>query len=166
MKGMLMGARCCKAGGVLLALVALGGCASSAKPTTDDTEAFASRIIADKVSVAVNSQHNYVSRLNADRVQAASRQAAVDTDQVDIDFIGKPQELLQTFASRYGYAYVESGKRVDLKPINVWVRRATPINVLKDVGAQIDTGADVVLDKSTNTLRLIYKPVPLALGRG
>ena len=38
-----------------------------------------------------------------------------------------------------------------------------PINVLKDVGAQIDTGADVVLDKSTNTLRLIYKPVPLAL---
>lgn len=166
MKGMLMGVRGCKAGSVLLALVALGGCASSAKPTTEDTEAFASRIIADKVSVAVNSQHNYVSRLNADRVQAASRQAAVDTDQVDIDFIGKPQELLQTFASRYGYTYVESGKRVDLKPINVWVRKATPINVLKDVGAQIDTGADVVLDKSTNTLRLIYKPVPLALGRG
>ncbi|PYC08032.1 hypothetical protein DMX12_05005 [Pseudomonas sp. MB-090624] len=161
-----MGARAFKVGGVLLAMVALGGCASSAKPTTEDTEAFASRIIADKVSVAVNSQHAYVSRLNADRARVASRQAAVDTDQVDIDFIGKPQELLQTFASRYGYAYVESGKRVDLKPINVWVRKATPINVVKDVGAQIDTGADVVLDKSTNTLRLIYKPVPLALGRG
>ncbi len=166
MKGMLMGARGCKAGSMLLALFVLGGCASSAKPTTDDTEAFASRIIADKVAVAVNSQHNYVSSLTADRVKAASRQAAVDTDQVDIDFIGKPQELLQTFASRYGYAYVESGKRVDLKPINIWVRKATPINVLKDVGVQIDTGADVVLDKSTNTLRLIYKPVPLALGRG
>ncbi|WP_256598394.1 DotD/TraH family lipoprotein [Pseudomonas sp. MB-090624] len=166
MKGILIGARAFKVGGVLLAMVALGGCASSAKPTTEDTEAFASRIIADKVSVAVNSQHAYVSRLNADRARVASRQAAVDTDQVDIDFIGKPQELLQTFASRYGYAYVESGKRVDLKPINVWVRKATPINVVKDVGAQIDTGADVVLDKSTNTLRLIYKPVPLALGRG
>ena len=166
MKGILIGARAFKVGGVLLAMVALGGCASSAKPTTEDTEAFASRIIADKVSVAVNSQHAYVSRLNADRARVASRQAAVDTDQVDIVFIGKPQELLQTFASRYGYAYVESGKRVDLKPINVWVRKATPINVLKDVGAQIDTGADVVLDKSTNTLRLIYKPVPLALGRG
>ena len=91
MKGMLMGARGCKAGSMLLALFVLGGCASSAKPTTDDTEAFASRIIADKVAVAVNSQHNYVSSLTADRVKAASRQAAVDTDQVDIDFIGKPQ---------------------------------------------------------------------------
>lgn len=142
---------------VLMGLLA--GCATSAQPTTEDTEAFASSIIAEKVAVAVNSQHAYTSALNADRVKAVSRQAAVDTDQVDIDFIGMPQELLHTLAARYGYAYVESGKRVDLKPINIWVQKATPINVLRDVALQVDHGADVVLDKSTKTLRLTYKPV-------
>lgn len=149
---------------IAAAAILMTGCATSAQPTTDDTQAFASRLIADKVSVAVNSQHNYVSSLHADQVKVASRQASVDTDQVDIDFNGKPQELLQTFATRYGYAYVESGKRVDLKPVTIWVRKATPINVLKDVGVQIDTGADVVLDKSTKTLRLIYKPIPAVRG--
>ncbi|KPY55643.1 hypothetical protein ALO93_200108 [Pseudomonas amygdali pv. sesami] len=164
MKGKLMSAPHINAISAFLAFGLLAGCATSAQPTTEDTEAFASRIIADKVAVAVNTQHNYVSALNADRAKAASKQAAVDTDQVDIDFIGLPQELLRTLAARYGYAYVESGKRVDLKPVNVWVRKATPINVLRDVGIQVDHGADVVLDKNTKTLRLIYKPAVAVRG--
>lgn len=142
----------------------LAGCATTAQPTTEDTEAFASRIIADKVAIAVSSQHNYIAALNADRAKAASRQAAIDTDQVDIDFIGKPQELLQTLAKRYGYRYVESGKRVDLKPVNVWVRKATPFNVLRDIDVQIQQGANVVLDKSTGTLRLVYKQIAAVRG--
>lgn len=149
---------------VMSVLAILTGCATSAQPTTEDTEAFASRVIADKVAVAVNTQHSYVAALNADRAKAAAQQQTLDTDQVDIDYIGYPQELLQTLAARYGYAYVESGKRVTLKPINVWVRKATPLNVLKDIGVQVDHGADVVLDKNAKTVRLIYKPV--VAGRG
>lgn len=164
MKGKAMGSSRMNAITALVMTGLLAGCATTAQPTTEDTEAFASRIIADKVALAVSSQHNYVAALNADRAKAASRQAAIDTDQVDIDFIGKPQELLQTLATRYGYRYVEIGKRVDLKPVNVWVRKATPVNVLRDVGVQIDQGADVVLDKSTGTVRLVYKQIAAVRG--
>jgi len=146
--------------GLLVALVASGlvACSSTPQSTTTDTEAFASRLIADKVAVAADAQRQYVALVNEDTLALTRRQVALDTDEVDVDFIGKPQELLQTFAFRYGYRYVESGKRLDLRTVNVRVQASPPIEVLRNIGYQIDALADVVLDKSNKVLRLVYKP--------
>lgn len=140
-------------------ITALVGCASSPQSTTADTEAFASRMIADKVAVAADSQRDYVALVNEDMVVVNHKQAAIETDEVDVDYIGKPQELLQTFAYRYGYKYIESGKRVELRTINVRVQKVAPVEVLRNIGYQVDNGANVVLDKNTKTLRLVYKNI-------
>lgn len=147
--------------GMAVAVIAtLAGCASSPQPTTSDTEAFASRLIADKVAVAADAQRDYVALVSEDKTVLNRKQASIETDEVDVDYIGKPQELLQTFAYRYGYKYVESGKRSNLRTINVRVQKVAPVEVLRNVGHQVDNGADVVLDKGAKTLRLIYKNLP------
>lgn len=149
---------------LVLAAAALSGCATSPVPTTKDTEAFASRLLAEKVAVAADAQREYAALVNEDRLALSRKQAAMETDEVDVDYIGKPQELLQTFAYRYGYRYIESGKRVDLRTINVRVQKAPPIEVLRNIGHQVDAAADVVLDKNDKTLRLIYKNLPATKG--
>jgi len=149
---------------VLMLTVALSGCATSPVPTAMDTEAFASRLIADKVAVAADAQREYVALVNEDRSVLSRKQAAMEVDEVDVDYIGKPQELLQTFAYRYGYRYVESGKRIDLRTINVRVQKVPPVEVLRNIGYQVDALADVVLDKDARTLRLIYKNLPVNEG--
>lgn len=150
-------------------LVAAGllvtGCASN--PATKETKADSvqvSRLIAEKVAVAADAQRQYVDLVRDDKVVLARRQTAIDTDAVDVDFIGKPQDLLQTMAFRYGYRYVESGRRSELRTINVRVTRTAPIEVLRNVGYQLRTAADVELDKNTKTLRLIYSDVPANKG--
>lgn len=145
-------------------LLVLSGCMTTQGPTTSDTEAFASRLIADKVAVAADAQRQYVELVSEDKAVLSRKQAAIDTDEVDVDYIGHPQELLQTFAHRYGYRYIESGKRSDLRTINVRVKNMSPMDVLKNIGHQVDFAADVVLDRNAKTLRLIYKPIPV--GRG
>jgi len=142
----------------------LAGCVSSPAPSSKDTEAFASRLIAAKVAVAADAQREYVAVLNEDKAVLSRKQAALDTDEVDVDYIGKPQELLQTFAYRYGYRYVESGKYVDLRTINVRVQKALPIEVLRNIGYQVDAVADVVLDKNAKILRLVYKSLSVNKG--
>ena len=137
---------------------AMVGCASNPQqPTTQDTEAFASKVISEKVSVAANAQRDYVALLNEDMAVLTRKQAALESDEIEVDFIGKPQELLQTFAHRYGYRYVETGRVSELRTININVARAKPIDVLQNVGHQIDNSADLVLDKDAKVVRLIYK---------
>jgi defect-in-organelle-trafficking protein DotD len=140
-----------------LAAAALVGCATSPVPTGKDTEAFASRLIADKVAAAADAQREYIALGNEYKSVLFRKQAAIETDEVDVDYIGKPQELLQTFAYRYGYRYIESGKRIDLNTINVRMQKAPPIEVLRNISVQLSAVANIVLDKDAKTLRLIYK---------
>lgn len=146
-------------GRVASALIAIGlvACTTTVKTTSTEGEAFAARLIAEKVAAASEAHGRYVALVAEEQQIVARKQVALDTDTVDVDYIGKPQELLQTFAYRYGYQYLEVGKRQDLRTINLRVQQASPIEVLKNVGLQIDGGADVVLDKNARTLRLIYK---------
>lgn len=145
---------------VIAVVATLTGCASPTQPTTTDTGAFASRLIADKVAVAADAQRDYVALVSEDKTVLNRKQTSFETDEVDVDYIGKPQELLQTFAYRYGYKYVESGKRANLRTINIRVQKVAPDDVLRNIGQQVDNGADVVLDKGAKTLRLIYKNLP------
>lgn len=148
-----------KLGMTVAVIAALAGCASSPQPTTSDTEAFASRLIADKMAVAADAQRAFVALASEEKIILDRKQASIETDEVDVDYIGKPQELLQTFSYRYGYKYVESGKQSNLRTINIRVKKVAPVEVLRNVGDQIDPGADVVLDVGAKTLRLIYKNI-------
>lgn len=142
----------------LMLALALAGCAT--KPTsevTPDSEAYARQIILEKVDAAVQAQRDLAATTAEGQQQILRRQAALDADEVDIDYLGKPQPLLEAVAYRYGYKYVETGKRGDLKTVNIRVTKRPVVEVLRDVGYQIDSGADVVLDKDAKIIRLIYK---------
>ena len=141
---------------------ALSGCASNEATKKEaaqieDTQAFADRLIADKLAVAADAQREYVALVNEDQAVMAHRQKSLETDEVDVDYLGKPQELLQVFAHRYGYRFVESGRYRVLRNINVRMVKTPPIEVLRNVGYQITAAADVQLDKTHHVLRLIYK---------
>lgn len=150
---------------LLAGALVLTGCASKKPSDGPDSEAFASRLIANKVAVAADAQREYVAIVNEDAALKARKQASLETDEVDVDYIGKPQELLQTFAHRYGYRYVESGAQRRLKNINVRVQRVPPIEVLRNIGYQVDAMADVSLDKNEKVIRLVFKPQEQHEGR-
>ena len=136
----------------------LAGCASTyeessaRKEQIEDTQAFADRLIAQKMAVASDAQREYVALVNEDKAVMAQRQKSLETDEVDVNYQGKPQELLQVFSHRYGYRFVESGKYRNLRNINV------------RMGNQINAAADVQLDKSNHVLRLIYKDQAIRQG--
>jgi defect-in-organelle-trafficking protein DotD len=139
-------------------VVLLTGCAATpAVVVTPDSEAHARQIVVEKVDAAVQALRELAATTQEGREMVLRKQAALDSDEVDIDYAGKPQPLLESIAHRYGYKYIETGKRTELKTINLRVSRARVIEVLRDVGLQIDSGADVVLDKDTKVVRLIYK---------
>ena len=150
-----LGSRACCAS--FLAVAALTGCAAQPAPAGPDTEAFARQVLVDKVDAAVQAQRELAAATSEGRQMLLRKQAALDEDEVDIDYVGRPQPLLESIAMRYGYRYVETGKRQDLKVINVRVQRQPVLEVLKNLGNQIDRSADVVLEKDTKILRLVYK---------
>ncbi|CND60404.1 DotD/TraH family lipoprotein [Yersinia enterocolitica] len=141
----------------LLTTLFLTGCAPTVSKNTSETSEFADRMIADKVAIAANAQRDYTALLNNDKAVLGRKQASLGSDYVDIDYIGVPQELLQTFSYRYGYRYIEVGKRRSLKNINIKVKNMSPQEVLRNIGYQIDKGADVTLDQKQKTIRLSYK---------
>lgn len=138
--------------------ILLSACAAmSDEPQNDVSDA--ERIIADKVSVASDAMQEYVAILNERNAHISLRQAQITEDQLDIDFYGKPQELLKALAIRYGYQYVEIGNWVDIKPINILANKMAAIEVLRNIGYQVNNQADVILDIPNKTIRLSYKPV-------
>lgn len=139
-------------------LVVAAGCSTTRVPPGSDTEAYAERLLAEKVSVAASAQRDYARLVNEHKAVVDSKRSSFDVDEVDVDYIGKPEALLQAFAHRYGYRYVETGPRRDIRTINVRMQKVPPVEVLRNVGYQIDSAADVELDKADGVLRLIYKP--------
>lgn len=145
---------------VAAASAVLAGCAAQPPVVvTADSEAHARQIVVEKVDAAVQALRELAATSQEGRDMVLRKQAALDSDEVDIDYSGKPQPLIESIAHRYGYKYIETGKRTDLRAINVRVTRAHVIEVLRDVGLQIDSGADLVLDKDAKVIRLIYKRV-------
>ena len=135
------------------------GCATQ-QPSSEmspDSQAYARKLIVEKVDSAVQSLRALALTTQEGKEMLARKQAALDEDEVDIDYAGKPQPLLESMAYRYGYKYIETGKRAELKTVNLRVERTRVIEVLRDVGLQVDKGADIVLDKDAKVIRLIYK---------
>jgi len=129
-------------------------------PPPSSGSQYISSVMADDVTQAVQAQQAFQEVLAENARTLTLKQKAIATDQVDIDYIGTPQDILQTIAYRYGYAYVETGRREDLRIINVRLNKTAPINVLRSISYQISYGAKVVLDKNAKQLRLVYLNLP------
>lgn len=67
------------------------------------------------------------------------------------------RELVQSVASRYGMKFVENGKRLDLRPVNVRMKGITPDELLRNLGNQMHSGADVILDRQAKMVIIEYK---------
>ena len=138
---------------VVISTVFLGACASnkSAYPTQN--------LIRDKASIAAEAQRDYAAAINQDAIAMSRKRSAIGNDEVDVDFIGKPEALLQDMAQRYGYTYAEEGKKYELRTINIRMERVLPIDVMRNVGNMVNDGADVVLNTVDKTIKLVYKPL-------
>ncbi|WP_323025704.1 DotD/TraH family lipoprotein [Castellaniella sp.] len=155
---------------LLLAIwsVFLAGCAATAPSGPEVShEVYANRLLAEKMAVAADAQRDYAALVAEGQARVERKQEMLQQDLIDVDYIGMPQELLQTMAYRYGYRYVEVGQRVQLRAINIKTKGATPTDVLRTIGQQIDRQADVVLSLPTRTIRLTYKaPAPTGARKG
>lgn len=159
MKKALLAIRPIVAVSCVASAIVVSGCATQ-QPSSEaspDSQAYARKLIVEKVDSAVQSLRALAATTQEGKEMVARKQAALDEDEVDIDYAGKPQPLLESMAYRYGYKYVETGKRAELRTINLRVERTRVVEVLRDVGLQIDKGADLVLDKDAKVIRLIYK---------
>ena len=132
------------------------GCAT--KPSTEPVpESFAHKLIAEKSAIAAGAQRDYAALLAEDHSTILRRQAAFEADTVDIDYIGSPRELVQTIAARYGYSFAETGRAIDLRPVNIRMKGVTPESILKNVGNQMDAAGDVVLNRMGKSITIEYK---------
>lgn len=143
---------------LVVAMLALAGCASTPPVVgTADTEGNADRIVAAKLGVAADAQRDFVAMVAEQRSVILKKQAAFDSDELDVDYYGLPQEMLETVAYRYGYRYIEVGARTQLKPINIVIKKASPTEVLRNIGHQVDDAANIILDRNAKVIRLVYK---------
>lgn len=131
----------------------LGGCATNV-PQDED---FVSKLIAEKAAIAAGAQRDYASLLAEDYTTVQKRWAAFETDTIDVDYIGNPKELVQSIASRYGMSFSETGRQIDLRPVNIRMKGVTPDALLRNLGNQMHAAADVVLDRPAKALIIEYK---------
>lgn len=138
----------------ILAVTLLAACSSS---RTSSDVSLAEAVIAQKISVAAAAQQDYLAILNEDSRIKNVRRDDFDNELIDVDYIGKPLPMLNAMANRYGFSLIEIGKRRDLRIINIRMKSVAPIEMLRNVSNQINYAADIILDKNSGTLRIIYK---------
>lgn len=85
------------------------------------------------------------------------KQRSFENDQIKINYIGKPDNLLSSIAYRYGYRYVEVGNYRDLPTVNFTDYWTTPQLAVTNVDAQLKETADIAVDKQAKSITLIYK---------
>ena len=139
----------------LCVFITLCGCASNNGHSSDSK--MAESIIANQVSVATDAQRSYAALLAEDARISYQKNEELNSDVIDVDYIGKPLPLLRGFSNRYGYNFVEIGKKRDLRIINVRMKSTNPEEVMRSIAHQIEYAGDVVLDKNTRVIRLVYK---------
>lgn len=79
---------------------------------------------------------------------------------VSVDWVGPIEPMIRQLADRAGYSFQVNG---DQPPVPVVItlqaRQKTVIDVLRDVGLQAGTRADVVVDANAKVVELNYAPV-------
>lgn len=137
----------------LLLLIASGCASGNRAPQNLPTDS----VIAQKVAIAVKAQQDYQLIVRENSHSKNHENGNFNTDIVDVDYIGKPLPILKALSNKYGFRFVEIGKKTDLRILNIRMEHVLPIDVLENISKQIDYATDVVLDKESNTLKIIYK---------
>lgn len=138
--------------------VSLVGCATTQKVDAPPFSNKAIEKIEQNTRIAAKAQERLAQIQAENRKIANMRYEQMAEDHLDIDYIGLPEPLLQALANRYGLKYKVLGKERDLRTVNIRSENVSPIELLRNIGNQIDYGSDVVLDNDKKTLELIYKP--------
>lgn len=84
------------------------------------------------------------------------RQRQFDADQVMIDYIGKPNAVLNSIAIRYGFRYIEVGEATALPTVNFTKYWTTPENAVINIDAKLGDSAQIAVDKQQKVITLIY----------
>lgn len=113
-------------------------------------------IISQESQEALNAQKRLVAYRDADNQRLALNARMIETDQVLVDYIGKPQPLISSIAVQYGYRFVENGVRTDLPTVNFTNVYQTPESTLIDLSAKIMPMATIAINKQDKIISLVY----------
>lgn len=139
---------------MILVASSISGCVTNLESSQNSS---AESLIAQKVAIAVDAQQKYKAITQQDIRLQNQTTNDFNTEIINVDYIGKPIPLLNALSNRYGFNLIEIGKKTDLQIINVNMKDVAPIDILLNISKQIDYGADLVLDKESKTLKVIYK---------
>lgn len=144
------------------AAVSMTGCASN-QPTYSKNVAVAYpstegvlEIIATESQKAMNAAQQLAKYQDSYNATLDYRQRQFETDQVMIDYIGKPNTVLNSIAIRYGYRYIELGNPQDLPTVNFTKYWTTPNNAVVNIDAKLGSQASIAVDKKQKVITLIY----------
>lgn len=113
-------------------------------------------IISQESQEALNAQKRLVAFREADNQRLALNARMIETDQVVVDWIGKPQPLISSIAIQYGYRFVENGVRTELPTVNFTNVYQTPEATLIDLSAKIMPMASIAINKQDKIITLVY----------
>lgn len=114
-------------------------------------------IISQESQEALNAQKALVAYREANNRKLALNSRVIETDQIVIDYVGKPQPLIASIAIEYGYRFVENGMRTELPTVNFTNQYVTPESALIDLAARIDPLASIAINKQDKIITLVYQ---------
>lgn len=144
------------------AAISMTGCATNqtgysknvpiAYPSTES----ALEIIATESQKAMNAAQQLAKYQDSYNATLDYRQRQFETDQVMIDYIGKPNTVLNSIAIRYGYRYIELGNPQGLPTVNFTNYWTTPNNAVVNIDAKLGSQGSIAVDKKQKVITLIY----------
>ncbi len=113
-------------------------------------------IISQESQEALNAQKRLVAFRQADNKKLAINSRQIESDELLVDYIGKPQPLISSIAIEYGYRFVEVGVRQELPTVNFTNLYITPEMTLVDLSAKISPMASIAINKDDKIITLVY----------
>ncbi|MDK2123867.1 DotD/TraH family lipoprotein [Parachitinimonas caeni] len=145
---------------LMLVTALLTACAHEPVVSKPPPDLDVTRLINDKAQLAVDAQRELTAAAYARLEQDAKAAERLSTDRISLDFVGELETMLTSLANKYSYELVVLGKRPPQQVlVNVYVKDRSVIDILKNVGLQVDAMADVRLDRSARRIELIYKEI-------
>lgn len=146
----------------ITALIGLTGCNTTLSKVAQKeavpypVTANALEIISVESQKAMNAAQQLAKYQDSYNATLDYRQRQFETDQVMIDYIGKPNTVLNSIAIRYGYRYIELGNAQPLPTINFTKYWTTPNNAVVDIDAKLGNMGSIAVDKKQKVITLIY----------
>lgn len=113
-------------------------------------------IISQESQKALNAQKMLVAYREQYNNTLDYRRKSFTEDKVKVDYIGKPQPLLNSLAIRYGYRFLQYGSERDLPTVNFTDYWSTPENIVVNLSAQLGDQAGISVDKQQKVITLVY----------